>query len=122
MQLPLNLRELVGDEDVGRLDQPREHALPGVRGDVERDAALVPVEDLGEVVDAVPAGHHAGRDDLPVGVAVKPLDLDHVGAVLGEDRRGRRHEPVLGHVDDADALERETHGWHRCLQSVKVFK
>ena len=45
------------------------------------------------------------RGEAAHGVApLDVLDLDHLGAPVGEQRRGGGHEGVLGHLEDADAL------------------
>ena len=49
------------------------------------------------------------RHHLPVGVATRRLDLDHLGAELGEQRPGERPGHVLRHLDHAHALERQAH-------------
>jgi hypothetical protein len=38
------------------------------------------------------------------------LDLDDLGAPVGQQRRRRGHEGVLGHLEDADALHDLCHG------------
>ena len=41
--------------------------------------------------------------------ALRMLDLDDVGAPVGEDGPGRGHECELGHFQDADALHHLSH-------------
>src|SRR6185503_169396 len=56
----------------------------------------------------------AERPRLPDHVAVGRLDLDHVGAEVGEDLRRVRPHHDRGEVEDADAGERPGHcysGW-----------
>ena len=54
----------------------------------------------------------AGRREAAHGVApLDVLDLDDLGAPVGEQRRRRGHEGVLGDLEDADALQHCGHGW-----------
>ena len=47
----------------------------------------------------------AGGGQSPHGVTpLDVLDLDDLGAPVGEQRRRRRYEGVLGDLEDADAL------------------
>ena len=48
-----------------------------------------------------------GRAPAAGVVALGALDLDDVGAHVGEDLRGHRPREVLRELDDADALERQ---------------
>jgi hypothetical protein len=108
-QLALHLGQLVGQEHIRGLDKSGEYGVSRLGGDVQTDAALVPVEDLEEKVDAVLGRDHSGADHAPAGVAVEALDLDDVGAVLREEGTARRDEPVLGYVDDPDAVQGQAH-------------
>ena len=70
------------------------------------DAPLAPVHDLPHERDADVAFGQTGdrRAHHRVG-DVGRHDLDHVGAPVGEHRRGRRGERVHRQLDDADAVE-----------------
>ena len=110
-------RQLVGQEDVRRAGELVEdlEALGG--GEVEGQAALAAVRVLEQCVDVAGDRHHARGGQAAHGVAaLDRLDLDHVGAPVGQERRGRRHEGVLGHFEDADALH---HCGHRKPPSVR---
>ena len=74
---------------------------------VEADAALALVE-LVEVAGAVDAGHLVDERSEPAGHvdAAARLDLDDVGAEVGELHRAERPGPHPRHVDDAQAGER----------------
>jgi alkylhydroperoxidase family enzyme len=75
---------------------------------IERFAAVVGLEPVvrGELVRVA----HRAQQELAVDLTAGRLDLDHVGAEVGEQRgrRGRR-EPV-GDLDHADSGERCDHG------------
>ena len=102
-------RQQVAEEHVGPVDQ-RPHEL-GAVGAVEGhgDRALAAVVDVERVVDVGrPLGlaRHVAHD-----VAGERLDLDDVGAHVGEDRsRARRRHPARD-LDDAHTVERS--GFHR---------
>jgi len=70
---------------------------------VERDAALVAVVGL-EVRRILPAQIHAVR------ITVGALDLDHIGAEIGEHHPGARTGDEGALLNDADALECRLHG------------
>ena len=79
--------------------------------EVEAEALLAPVGVLEQHVDAAAERHGAARREAAHGVAaLDVLDLDHLGAPVGEQRRRRGHEGVLGHLEDADALHHCGHG------------
>ena len=103
-ELRARRREEVRDEHVGPFDQPVERGASFRVAQVDRDAALVAVELLEEEVEVAGVGDESHRHDLPQGIAGGSLDLDHVGAPLGEDRRRRRYEPVLGHFQHLHAV------------------
>ena len=81
------------EQHVGVLDE-REHGLDRLGAlQVERDARPAAGEQVGL------AGARADR-------AARPLDPDHVGAEVGQDRRGVRPGPDPGDLDDPDAPQR----------------
>ena len=72
--------------------------------EVERDAALVVAEGLEEErVLALLEGRHVAAD---VAARARVLDLDHVGAEIGELHAAPRTRAVLLDRDDRDVLER----------------
>ena len=73
--------------------------------EVDADALLPPVGVLQEHVHVAHRGHDAARGKAAHGVAaLGVLDLDDLGAPVGQDGRGRRNEGVLGHLQDANAF------------------
>ena len=101
----------VGDEDVGLLHQPAQHLVAALGFQVEREAALVAViEDPGVV--AV----HPRRAGPRVQGAIKVtfagrLDLDHVGAEVGEDRRCRRRRDEARAIDHSQSGKKPFGHW-----------
>ena len=75
--------------------------------EVEHDAALAAVEQREER-----GSHAAERAGL---VARGRLDLDHLGAELGEDHAASRAHHHVGHLDDPHALERQSGFSHAVL-------
>jgi hypothetical protein len=74
--------------------------------EVERHRLLVAVQVL--EVEAVPAAAHR------IGVAAwfgRLLDLDHVGAPVGELAHRRRTRAMRGEIEDLDVGERESGHW-----------
>src|SRR5262244_2361011 len=90
-------------QHVAMLDQPIEDFLAlGMLG-VDGDRTLVAVEH-GEIeaVGAFDVAQLATRDIAHAG----PLDLDHVGAHIGEQLRAGRARLHVGEIEDAHAVER----------------
>jgi len=109
LQLDLELladpRQLVGQEHVCRGRQLVEDVEALGRAEVERHAALAAVRVFQERVHVAADGDDARRRQAAHGVAaLGGLHLDHLGAPVGQQRRGRRHERVLCNLEDADAL------------------
>ena len=87
-------------EHVRLLDQLAEQLLAARRFQVERQAALVGVEqEEKEAVAVLDVAHVAARHIA----ALRLLELDHVGAEKAEDLRAGGPRLVVRHVDDADA-------------------
>src|SRR4030095_7985766 len=88
---------------VGALDQRLELPEPVGRLDIESHAALaeVPRLEILAVVGAPPV-----RPDLARGIARRRLDLDHLGAQLGQEHGAVGAGPELLQGEDADAGER----------------
>ena len=97
---------VVLDHDVGGQDQPARRRL--VRGvlEVEHDRALVAVE-RGEVL----AEARADRRPLAQHVALGRLDLDDLGAHVGQQQAAERSRRDLAEFDDLHACKRQ----HRLL-------
>ena len=92
--------EVLGD-DVGVLEQVEEDGLALGVFQVESDRPLVGVEEEEVVgVDAGPARSGAAAGVAALGL----LDLDDVGAEVGEDLGGGGAGFELGEVEDADVL------------------
>jgi hypothetical protein len=77
--------------------------------DVERDAALVAVEELPDVVGAVgvrdeAVGYHGAKR-----IAARTFDLDDLRAPVGERGCRRWNESVPREVEDVDAVQRSGH-------------
>ena len=103
--------QVVGDEDVGALDQAVQQLTAAVGREVEGDRALPPVGDLEHEVHAAGAGHESRRHQTALRVAaLRVLDLDDVGAPLGEHRARDRHERPRRHLDDANSGQDVLHG------------
>ncbi|ABA53072.1 hypothetical protein BURPS1710b_A1263 [Burkholderia pseudomallei 1710b] len=89
------------DDDVRRRRELAKQPLTVRVPEVERHRALV-------ARDHLPPERHvvAPRAVLAGGVARRMLDLDHVGAVIGEHRRRERAGEQRRRVDHANAVER----------------
>ena len=99
--------EEVGEEHVGGADEPEQQLAPLVRAHVEADAALATVRELHRLVHAAvgdpqdPLAHEAAVAVAGDGV----LDLDDVGAPVGEQRARHGDEEELRELHDAHAVE-----------------
>ncbi len=93
----------VADEHVGAADQRVEGAPAERRAQIDREAALVAV--VAAEMRAVEAAAEAAE-----GVAaVRVLDLDDVGAEVGEHHPGQRPGDHGRQLDDPDAGKRRRH-------------
>src|SRR5713101_2758837 len=90
-------RGKIFDHHVGRLQELYQHRAALGRIGVERQALLVAVE-VAEKAAAEAA-------QLARAIAVHRLDLDHLGAQVGQDHAARRPEDGMAEFDDTDALE-----------------
>ena len=96
---------LVGQEDVARGGQPVDQVETFGLADVDADALLAPVGVLEQHVHGPHGGHDAAGGEPTHGVAaLGVLDLDDLGAPVGQDGRRGRHEGVLGDLEDANTL------------------
>jgi hypothetical protein len=93
------------DQDVRRLAQTVQRLDVRGRLEVEHDRALVAV--LAVEVERRRAIRPEGRaPEARVVAALGLLDLDHVGAHVGQQHAGQRTGQSLAHLDDADSFER----------------
>src|SRR5262249_45732720 len=94
----------VGDEDIRRLDHPVKHGAALDAPEIEREPTLRPVVDDPAEVDG--ALRYAGTAHaMAIRIAVRRLDLDHVGPEVRHHGRGHAAGDEVRRVDDAQALE-----------------
>ena len=99
---------VVLDEDIGACGEPLDHRLPFGRGDVEGDRALPPVgrHVVGGIGGLGPArvAEEGGTPGSRVIARTRPLDLDHVGAEIGQQlaRPGAREDAAEVEHFEAD--------------------
>ena len=115
-ELARPVRQAVVHERVGGRDQLAAPLAPLRRLEVERDRALAAVE-------RVEVAALAGLERVVAApfVAARRLDLDHVGAEVGEEHRRERGGHVLPVVEDAEAGERETRAHRSHASSTASF-
>ena len=92
----------VGDEHIGGGGQAMQHRLTLRKLQIERQTAFVARRQLPVVVDLLAGDRRRGP---PWIAGAGGLDLDHVGAVVGHDRRRRRAGDPACAVDDFQAGE-----------------
>src|SRR4029079_17783681 len=94
------------DEHVGVAHQAWSELPPARLADVDANAALVAVQTL--KIEPADMGRQAtGAVGVPDAVTASGLlHLDHIGAHVAEQRRAPWPRGLMGHVDDADAVER----------------
>ena len=100
-------RPAVVDEEVGGFDQVLQHGAGGGLLEVEAERALVAVGRHVDRPHALVAPHRATRHAQQI--AFRRLDLDHVGAHVGQMLRGERPQQHGRQIDHAHALERSRH-------------
>ena len=93
------------DEHIGRGGEPLQRRDAAGRLQVEHDRALVAV-----VVQERGGEPAAPPRDMAGVVARRRLDLDHVGALVGQDHGGQRSRDHRGEIDDPVSVERSWHG------------
>ena len=92
--------------DVGALGEQRQHAIARGRVlEVGGDALLAAVEQR-EVDALLPPARLVAAHLLAL---ARPLDLEHLGAGLGQQQRGQRPRQQRREIEDADAVERAHH-------------
>jgi hypothetical protein len=92
-------RPPVLDDHVAVGGQGPDHLAPGVHGEVHRDGPLAAVAGLEQGADAVDLDAHVPGDVADA----DPLDLDHFGALVGQEGRGVGPRRGGGQVHDLDA-------------------
>src|SRR5215510_13611284 len=93
----LDVGPVILDEHVGLRSEPLEDVDAARALEVERDRALVAMQ----VLKVEPVAGEV--------ILVLVLDLDHVGAHLGELANSRRPGARSGEIDDGVRLERQAH-------------
>jgi hypothetical protein len=97
----------VGEEDVGAVDELERDIATGLRPKIEHDALLRSVVELEDrVVRHVATEHPLERSRR---VAGGRLDLDDVGAPVGENATGRGPGHPHADLDDANTIHRPGH-------------
>src|SRR4029077_6689606 len=94
------LRAEILDDDVGLLRQLKEDRLPFLGLQVERQAALVAMQVLEIEALAPRAGNIASRSR-------RRLDLDHVGAPIGELADGGGPGTGVTQIENGEAGQRQ---------------
>ena len=74
---------------------------------VERHAELVAVHRQEHRAAAIRP--RADRDQAAILAAAKPLDADHLGAEVAEQRGAERAGDVAAEIEDADTVENTSH-------------
>ena len=109
----------VADDNIAPLDQPQRGVARLRLARVEDDRALVAVERAEHRPDEP---RRIVRDGSARQIAgARPLDLDHVGAVISQHLGGARPHHHLGEVDDLDAVERQRLGVHACTSRTRAL-
>ena len=90
------------DQHVGLREQAQQHRAALGLADIERDRALVAV-DADEIARIAVLER---RPPVARLVALRRLDLDHLGAVVGQDHGGVGAAEHAGEVDHPDAGQR----------------
>src|SRR5262249_38649031 len=91
----------IGEEHVGRCQEPAEHAPSRGRLEVERDRALPPVGGVKTRIASTREPAYARTGQAPVGVAgLGMLDLDDIRTPLAQHAAGDRDEHMRGDLDD----------------------
>jgi hypothetical protein len=96
------------DQDVGAVAELAEATPVGAAPEIEAGAALVgiPIEEWKRAIGRFPAARE--RRPKPVGITSRRLDLQDVGAEVGEDPSGQS-TPQIGEIDDSEVCERTRH-------------
>ena len=109
MELLARVGQEAGQEHVRRLGQLVQDLAAAFRREIDPEAALAPVRLLPHEVEA-DRRQQARGDEAALRIARhRVLDLDHVGAPVGEHAARRRHEPPLRDLENTHAFERFHH-------------
>src|SRR6266851_2712061 len=102
----------IGDDDIGRRDELPDDLAALRRSRVQGHAALVAVHR--EEHRAAALGSSANRDEGAVLAAADPLDADHLGTEIAQQRGAERPRDIAAEIEDANPVE---HTGHQNLQS-----
>ncbi len=93
-----------------------EHLAAGGLAQVEGKPALVPIVDDPAVVVGT-LGHTGPAHAMAIGVSVGWLDLDDVGAEVGQDRRGHGAGDEARRIHDTQTRQQGLTHWSQVLAS-----
>ena len=105
-EVPHLRRRVVLDQHVGPGEQPQQHVAPGAGAHVQGDAALVGVQEV-EQAALLRVGLVAGEGAPAPGdvTALRRLDLDDLGTVVGEQLGAVGRRDHLAQLDDRDSFQ-----------------
>ena len=89
-------------ENVGSFDKAQQQLSPGIRPQIQSDAALVAVDGVEKGALAIDERGRPAHVVTGLGL----LHLDHVGAHVGEEQRAVPAGKQPGQVEDADSGQR----------------
>src|SRR5579864_9332457 len=101
---PARWRRVVGDEDVGILNQSVEYRAARFLPQIERQTPFVARVEEKTRVERRPPRHRVPAPAVGVAHAGR-LDLDHFGAKIRHHRRRRRPGDKAGAIDDFQSVE-----------------
>ena len=96
---------VVFDQDIGLVDQLQQRRLVVGLLQVQHNRPLVAVPGHEWRAFAIDEGRHAAG-----GIALRRLDLDDLGAMVGQQHRAVRAREVAGQVQDQKVIESAGHG------------
>ena len=102
-----NPRRQIGDNDIGGGDELFDDLAAPRCGRIERHAELVAVHRQEHRTTA--SGASADRDVSAVLAALDPLDADHLGAEIAQQRGAKRPRDVAAKIEHADPIEYARH-------------
>ncbi len=107
-------RPVIFDDDIGGLGELQKGRPAGRVFQVERDASLVAVQV--EETHAVGSLHLEAHRAARLVAAARRLDLDDVGAKIGQQHGAERAGHHLRHVEHFDAGERKPRAFGRLMR------